>query len=273
MRKSILMLFIACLISPSLALSQITQLWESPSSDDVGFLCQFVDFNKYEYYYTNDYKAKKITFYDATTFSQSFSIANSDSSYLYPVAIPDLNGNGYPDVILEKFNGGNITIRDLKTGETIYTISPPSGYSYSIYSIGITPSNNMLKLVIGKYNRTSDIPTLLVYSLGVTVSSSVNTTPNEIPSALTLEQNYPNPFNPSTVIKYSINSTENVRITIYNAAGQLLRELISSVQRVGEHTVTWDGKDNSGKLLSSGAYFYQIRVGQNSQARKMILLK
>ena len=46
-----------------------------------------------------------------------------------------------------------------------------------------------------------------------------------------------------------------------------------SYQHSGEHVITWDGKDNSGVPMPSGVYFYQIRAGQNNQARKMILLK
>jgi len=114
---------------------------------------------------------------------------------------------------------------------------------------------------------------MFVYSLGVSAPSSINATSNDTPSSHLLEQNYPNPFNPSTVIKYNLNNHENVRLIIYNSAGQSIRELINSAQDAGEHMVSWDGKNNAGMLLSSGVYYYQLCTDKYTQSKKMILLK
>jgi hypothetical protein len=271
MIRSVFLLATIFLIGSSFCSSQITQLWESPSATGASLVYSIGTLNNIVYCSTYDYSAKTITLYDATTLSQSFSITNSDTSSLY-VVIPDVNGNGYPEGIMGGYQK-NITIRDLKTGTTIYTFSPPSGFTYSYLSAGTTTGSNVLKIFIRKQNSSNGTYTILVYSLGVTLSTSVNTVPNDMPATLTLEQNYPNPFNPSTVIKYIINSPENVRITIYNSAGQSVREIVNGAQNIGEHSITWDGKDNSGMSLSSGVYFYQIYAGQYSQARKMVLLK
>lgn len=91
------------------------------------------------------------------------------------------------------------------------------------------------------------------------------------PKEYSLYQNFPNPFNPTTTIEYSLPSSERVQISIFNLAGQLVRTIGGELQTVGVHSVIWDGRDNAGKILPSGVYFYQIRAGERT--RKMILLK
>jgi hypothetical protein len=271
MTKTLLSFSILLLFVTSLSFSQITQLWESPSGSSGSIVYQIGSTNKLPYLYTLDFSAKTVTLYDINTLSQAFSISNPDTSYLYNV-IPDVNGNGYPDVIMYK-SSKNVTIRDLKTGSIIYTYTAPTGGTCQPYAVGTTSGSNVLKLVIWKNNANYTGLTFVVISLGVAAPASVSAIPNDMPATLTLEQNYPNPFNPSTVIRYSINNPENVQITIYNSAGQSVRELVSSAQIIGEHSITWDGRDNFGMSLSSGVYFYQIRAGNDLQARKMVLLK
>ena len=82
-----------------------------------------------------------------------------------------------------------------------------------------------------------------------------------------------NPFNPSTTIEYQPPSRGNVQINIYNSFGQLVRSLVNEQRDAGTHTAVWDGKDNTGKVVSSGAYFYQIRADDAVQAKRMLLLK
>lgn len=88
-----------------------------------------------------------------------------------------------------------------------------------------------------------------------------------------LFQNYPNPFNPSTTISYSVAAASEVQLRIYNPLGQLVRTLVSGQKRAGDYTLTWDGRDDAGRLLSSGPYFYRLRVGEIVQTRRMLFLK
>lgn len=83
-----------------------------------------------------------------------------------------------------------------------------------------------------------------------------------------LEKNNPNPFNPFTTIQYSLTKTEIVNISVYNIEGQLVSELINGIEEKGVHQVKFDGSD-----LSSGLYYYKIKVNGNSQTKKMMLLK
>jgi hypothetical protein len=75
-----------------------------------------------------------------------------------------------------------------------------------------------------------------------------------------LAQNFPNPFNPSTTIEYSVQTTDNIQIKIYNSLGQLVTTLLNETKTPGEYSILWNGKDDSNFLVSSGAYFYQIQT-------------
>jgi flagellar hook assembly protein FlgD len=96
---------------------------------------------------------------------------------------------------------------------------------------------------------------------------------NTVPTEFALNQNYPNPFNPSTLIKFSVPQTSPVRITVYNMLGQQVRTLFSGVMEAGTQTLTFDGKDQSGRTLSSGTYIYRMSAGTFVETKKMMLMK
>ncbi len=88
-----------------------------------------------------------------------------------------------------------------------------------------------------------------------------------------LRQNIPNPFNPATLIPYQLRTPEHVRITVYSTLGQEVRLLIDEAQDVGRYEVIWDGRDHSGREVSSGVYLYRFRAGHHIDVRKAILLR
>ena len=89
-----------------------------------------------------------------------------------------------------------------------------------------------------------------------------------------LYQNYPNPFNIETIIRYDLPAAGSVRLEIYNLLGQRVRLLVNGAQTRGEHRVKWNGKDASGKVVSSGVYLIKLSAGEKSiLLRKMLLLK
>jgi len=85
--------------------------------------------------------------------------------------------------------------------------------------------------------------------------------------------NFPNPFNPSTTIRYSIAEVGNVKISVYNIKGQLVRSLVNDPKETGHHTVIWNGDDNVAKKVSSGIYFYKMETKSGSDVKKMLLHK
>jgi len=104
---------------------------------------------------------------------------------------------------------------------------------------------------------------------GVTVLNK----PNNVIQDAQLYQNYPNPFNPVTSISFVTDKVENVEITIYDVLGRSVKSLKNETMSIGSHTVIWDGKNDMGNSMSSGTYYYQIKVGDFVQSKKMIMMK
>ncbi len=93
------------------------------------------------------------------------------------------------------------------------------------------------------------------------------------PKAFSLGQNYPNPFNPTTAISYEIPKASDISIKVYNLLGQEIRTLFKGKQNAGKFVITWDGRDNAGKAVSTGIYFYRLNAPNFIQTRKMIMIK
>jgi hypothetical protein len=93
------------------------------------------------------------------------------------------------------------------------------------------------------------------------------------PMVYSLSQNYPNPFNPATVIRYSLPEATRVELRIYNILGQPVRTLLDAELAAGVYESLWEGDDNSGRKVSSGTYFYQLRTKDFVQSKKMLLVK
>lgn len=107
--------------------------------------------------------------------------------------------------------------------------------------------------------------------IGVSVESNQL---SNIPTAFSLEQNYPNPFNPTTKIRYNLNKTDNVSLTIYNISGEVVNNLIANQTiSAGTYEVDWNGKNNSGFSVASGMYFYRLTQGLAVSTKKMVLLR
>lgn len=99
----------------------------------------------------------------------------------------------------------------------------------------------------------------------------------ELPEEFSLEQNFPNPFNPLTEIRYNLKETGSVRLAVYNILGREIKTLVQMNQTAGAHNALWNGTDESGKLVSSGIYFYSLEVnnpnGSVKRTKKMLLTK
>lgn len=93
------------------------------------------------------------------------------------------------------------------------------------------------------------------------------------PSEFSLSQNYPNPFNPATNIEFSLIKATHVKLEIFNIVGQKVRTLVDEEMKAGTYLADWDGKDEKGKAVSSGIYFYRMEAGDFSDMKKMLLVK
>lgn len=83
-----------------------------------------------------------------------------------------------------------------------------------------------------------------------------------------LYQNYPKPFNPSTTIKYSIDKKTEVNLKIYKVLGAEVATLVNKSQDTGPYEITFNASN-----LSSGIYFYQLKVADKIIMKRMLLLE
>lgn len=137
-----------------------------------------------------------------------------------------------------------------------------------------SPSDYTIRSIdfLSPYNgwAVGDYGTILKYDVNDGIERRKN---QKMPNSFQLYANYPNPFNPSTNIMYYINKAGNAELAIYNINGQKIKTIIKEYQTPGNYKYVWNGTDNSGKKVSSGAYFYQLKLGKNINAKRMILLK
>lgn len=95
----------------------------------------------------------------------------------------------------------------------------------------------------------------------------------DTPTATSLEPNHPNPFNPATTIAYTLASSGHTRLTVFDTAGRRVRTLVDGTESGGAHSVLFDGRDDNGRGLASGVYFYRLEAPGATKTRKMVLLK
>ena len=128
---------------------------------------------------------------------------------------------------------------------------------------------NFIDIGDQNYLLVTQLECISVYEYEI-VFSAVNDELISISPQLT---NYPNPFNPTTTISFSLPNEQKIELTIYNIKGQKVKTLMDCYTSPGEFELIWNGKDDNGKRVCSGVYFYKLRTQNNEIIRKMLLLK
>ncbi len=176
-----------------------------------------------------------------------------NKSQTFAVSVTDLNGD--PLTYTWKVNGGV-----MKTGaDTLYT----QGFS--------DPHNTpeWVRVIWSKPNGV--LPDSVTWNFVITL---VSMDENVIPTEFGLAQNYPNPFNPSTNIQFDLPKTVPVTLEIYNILGSRIRTLVRGESlNAGRYTAVWDGRDEGGTSVASGAYFCRISAGDFHASKKLALLR
>ncbi len=113
------------------------------------------------------------------------------------------------------------------------------------------------------YKKSSGVTQLLITPLITAVSYE-----NDLPLNFSLSQNYPNPFNPTTSISFSIPQAAFVTLKVYDVVGREIANLVNEFRDAGNYKFNFDASQ-----LSSGIYFYQLRAGEFTQTKKLILMK
>ena len=105
------------------------------------------------------------------------------------------------------------------------------------------------------------------------LTAGVGSVLSVLPTEYSLSQNAPNPFNPSTLISFSLPDYGAVKLVVYNALGQHVRTLIDGEVGTGQHQITWNGMDDSGRAVSTGVFIYRLTTDEFVKTRRMVLLK
>jgi hypothetical protein len=96
---------------------------------------------------------------------------------------------------------------------------------------------------------------------------------NPVPLRFELAQNTPNPWASGTRISYSLSAPGEVSLAIYDALGRRVRAFSPHAFRLTPHEVFWDGRDDSGRRVPSGVYFYRLQAGAFSDTKRMVVIR
>lgn len=157
------------------------------------------------------------------------------------------------------------------TSVTIYDLAPVGSFSPgTLYYWRVKAADG--------YGLTSEFSTTGRFKIAA-IPTSVTDGFNQTPGDFALFQNYPNPFNPETVIQYNLPEAATVILTVFDIQGREVRKLVANeFKPVGSFSMSWNGRNNAGNLLSSGVYFYRVQFNVQgghsySFTRKMVFLK
>ena len=188
--------------------------------------------------------------------SRYFASCHYDSVY---ILFGDENYFGYPDS--QQFHATGYQY-------VLYEISQKFGFVFSDEALG------------GLYEKWYYLKGCTISDTTYGVLLSISEEPNESPNSFLLAQNYPNPFNPVTKIKLKIpgqarNDNTLITLKVYDVLGKEVATLVNEEKPAGEYEVEFNAVSHSGNVrnLPSGIYFYQLKAGEFSETKKMILMK
>ncbi|UCE17116.1 MAG: T9SS type A sorting domain-containing protein [Gemmatimonadota bacterium] len=155
---------------------------------------------------------------------------------------------------------------------------------YDVTGKTISPGNDPVLTLPFSIAQNAEGRSELVFREVILADEGANAVPAEVkstpitfekalPTEYGLVQNYPNPFNPETVIAYQLPEESHVTLTVYNVLGQEIRRLTDERQSGGFYQIVWDGKNEFGKDVSTGVYFYRLQAGGFKSVKKMMMLK
>ncbi|MEW5766143.1 MAG: right-handed parallel beta-helix repeat-containing protein [bacterium] len=184
----------------------------------------------------------------------------------------DADGNGKveaADVLIVGLNWGK-TATNLEGVYPAPTLAGLVGIDHSLYLEGY----RAVLAVLEAGPQTSavlEMKSLLETAINMGLAATV-------PLKTSLGQSYPNPLNPEAWIPFALANEASVTINIYSMSGELVRTLDLGNLRAGTYSskvraAYWDGKDSNGQEVASGVYLYQLRAGDITSTRKMVVLK
>jgi hypothetical protein len=146
--------------------------------------------------------------------------------------------------------------------------SLPQSYLFTDNSL-VEPGTYYYWLQIAEMDGSNSLhgPTTISYT------NQDNPGVSGVPLVTELKSVFPNPFNPTTTISYGIAKATDVKISIYNSRGQVVRTFNEGTKAANSYRLNWNGKDNNGKECSTGIYYIKMQAGKDSFTRKAVLMK
>ena len=200
----------------------------------------------------------------------------------------DVNGSVVDEITGIAQEGFRVKVKNLSTKTALSSISSvdvADGYNMTFVDL----ADNYAARVGDVLEISADSPTPLIGVQPVRHIVTVDDVKNgvlqledliayEIPAETALLRNYPNPFNPETWIPYHLSEDADVKLTIYDINGEVVRDIDVGHQTAAKYdtrskAIYWDGRNRFGEQVASGIYFYHLDAGDFSGTRKMVILK
>ena len=210
---------------------------------------------------------------DATKFPNSF------NNWGGSIRRADLDGSNSEELVADGSVGTDFAVD--AAGEALYYTKTPFDPGTHILRADLNGSEGKIAV----YYETLGGPAQIAFGtpMDAVAAAPMSSPLAAAPQAATPDQtgllaNYPNPFNPETWIPYQLAKASDVKITIYDTRGVVVRQLELGHQPPGFYTdqsraAYWDGRNALGERVASGIYFYQLQADNVSLLRKMLILK
>jgi len=220
--------------------------------------------------FNNDIYVLKLNSYGETIWQNIY--ARDSSSYEYTSALReddrgDVYVSGYSYSNEAGINDTYVILQYNSSGETVRVIREIGTEVHNrFYTMDMVVDKNRNIIITGYANDSvfydNGLTFKLVQPVGVTQTSY------KVPTNFKLYQSYPNPFNPNTKIKFQISKLSDVKMTVYDIIGREVATLVNEKLKAGSYEVKWDGAG-----YPSGVYFYQLKVDDYVDTKKMLLIK
>ena len=182
------------------------------------------------------------------------------------------------------FDGYQVIVRNLRTNSMITTSVQGDYFAAATADLtrrSVVEVGDVIEVrVIGPDRNVESHPLSFEVTPEHLANAVLSVRLNSIgqPKLTQLLQNFPNPFNPETWIPYQLSEDSSVSIFIYDTTGKLIRTLPLGYQSAGfynspDRAAYWDGRNAFGESVASGVYFYQLRAGNYTALRRMVILK